>query len=82
LAERINPDPVNVKILIPANGWSEADRQGGPLYDPEMNQLFTRRLKQLLNPQIEIQEVDHHINDAAFGKIAANVMDEMVQGKQ
>ncbi len=82
MAEKINPDPARVKILVPTNGWSEADRQGGPLYDPEMNQLFTQRLKQLLNPQIEIQEVDHHINDAAFGVIAANVMDEMVRSKQ
>jgi uncharacterized protein (UPF0261 family) len=81
LAERINPDPGNVKILVPTSGWSEADRQGGPLYDPEMNALFTQRLRQLLTPQIEIQEVDHHINDAAFGEIAANVMDEMVRSK-
>ena len=79
LSERINPDPANVKILVPNKGWSEADRQGGPLYDPEMNQLFMRHLRQLLDPQIEIREVDHHINDAAFGEIAATVMDEMVQ---
>ena len=82
LAERINPDPANVKILVPTNGWSEADRQGGPLYDPDMNKLFTQRLKQLLNSQIKIQEVDHHINDAEFGMIAADVMHEMVRGKQ
>ena len=82
LAQRINPGPANVKILVPTNGWSDADRQGGPLYDPEMNQLFTQRLKQLLNPQIEIQEADHHINDAAFGEITANAMDEMIRSKQ
>jgi uncharacterized protein (UPF0261 family) len=82
LAERINPDPANVKILVPTNGWSEADRQGGPLYDPEMNQLFMQRLKQLLNPQIEIQEVDHHINDPAFGMIAATAMHDMMRSKQ
>jgi uncharacterized protein (UPF0261 family) len=82
LSERINPKPENVKILVPNNGWSEADRQGGPLYDPEMNQLFMQQLRQLLNPQIDIREVDHHINDAAFGEIAAEVMDEMVRGKQ
>jgi uncharacterized protein (UPF0261 family) len=80
LAEKLNKDISNVKVLSPTRGWSEADRQDGPLYDPEMNKLFTQRLKQLLNPQIEIQEVDHHINDAEFGEIAAKVMDEMVRG--
>lgn len=79
LAEKLNKDTANIKVLIPIKGWSEADRQGGPLYDPDMNRLFTQRLKQLLNPQIKIQEVEHHINDAVFGKIAAKVMDEMVQ---
>ena len=79
LAEKLNKDIANVKVLSPTRGWSEADRQDGPLYDPEMNRLFTQRLKQLLNPQIEIQEVDHHINDATFGEIAANIMDEMVR---
>jgi uncharacterized protein (UPF0261 family) len=79
LAEKLNKDTANVKVLVPTKGWSEADRQDGPLYDPEMNQLFVQQLKKLLNPHIEIQKVDHHINDAAFGEIAAYVMDEMVR---
>ena len=79
LAEKLNLDPTYIKVLIPIKGWSEADREGGALHDPDMNQLFTQRLKQILNPQIEIQEIDHHINDAVFGEIAAKVMDEMVR---
>jgi uncharacterized protein (UPF0261 family) len=79
LSGKLNQDPANIKVLIPTRGWSEADRQDGPLYDPEMNQLFTQRLKEKLNARIEIQEVDHHINDEAFGKIAAGTMDEMVK---
>ena len=79
LAEKLNRDAANVKVLIPAKGWSEADRKGGPLYDPDMNLLFTGRLKEVLDPQIEIQEVDQHINDGAFARAAANLMDEMIQ---
>jgi len=79
LAEKLNRDAANVKVLIPAKGWSEADRKGGPLYDPDMNSLFTGRLKEVLNPQIEIQEVDQHINDGAFAQAAANLMDKMIQ---
>ena len=44
-----------------------------------MNIFFTERLRENLNPQIEIQEVGHHINDEEFGLIAAGMMDEMVQ---
>jgi uncharacterized protein (UPF0261 family) len=62
-------------------GWSEADREGGPLYDPPMNRFFTKCLKERLNPKIEFQDVDRHINDAEFGELAAQVMDAMVREK-
>ena len=79
LAEKLNRDAANIKVLIPARGWSEADREGGPLYDPEMNSLFTSRLKEVLDPRIEIREIDRHINDSAFAEVAASLMDEMVR---
>ena len=81
LAEKLNRDAANIKVLIPTRGWSEADREGGPLYDPEMNSLFTGRLKEVLDPGIEIQEVDQHINDSAFAGVAASLMDQMIQNK-
>jgi uncharacterized protein (UPF0261 family) len=78
LAEKLNRDAGNIKVLIPTRGWSEADREGGPLYDPAMNSLFTGRLKKILDPKIEIQEVDQHINDSAFADAAAGLMDRMI----
>jgi uncharacterized protein (UPF0261 family) len=79
LAEKLNREPANVKLLIPKHGWSEADREGGPLYDPDMNSVLTSRLKKILNSRIEIREVNYHINDQTFGWIAAEMMDEMVR---
>ncbi|MCP5051533.1 MAG: hypothetical protein GY940_30475, partial [bacterium] len=79
LAEKLNRDPANINVLIPTRGWSEADREGEPLYDPEMSLAFTGRLKEVLDPQIEIQEMDQHINDSAFAEAAANLMDKMVK---
>jgi uncharacterized protein (UPF0261 family) len=78
LAEKLNQDADNVKVLIPTKGWSEADREGGPLHDPAMNSLFTNRLKEVLDPLIEVQEVNQHINDRAFGDAAAGLMDKMI----
>ncbi len=79
LSEKLNKDPSNIKILIPLQGWSEADRAGGPLYEPLMNQFFAQLFKEKLAPQIQIQEADHHINDPAFATIAAQMMDQMIQ---
>ena len=79
LAEKLNKDPSNIKILVPTQGWSGADKKGGPLYDPDMNEVFLQKFRELLDSQINIQEIDHHINDEAFGQIAANTMDNMVR---
>jgi uncharacterized protein (UPF0261 family) len=79
LSEKLNKDPSNIKILIPLQGWSEADREGGPLYDPPMNQFFRQSFKEKLDPRIQIQETAHHINDPAFAEIAAQMMDQMIQ---
>ena len=79
LAQKLNKGAPNVKVLIPLQGWSEADRDGGPLYNPSMNRFFMQQLREKLDNQINIQETDHHINDASFAAIAAQMMDQMVQ---
>jgi uncharacterized protein (UPF0261 family) len=80
LVEKLNRASTGVRILIPTRGWSEADREGGPLYDPEINAVFVDRLRESLDSRIEIKEVDYHINDIAFAEIASKMMDEMVRG--
>jgi len=79
LAEKLNGNTGNVKALIPVRGWSEADQVGGPLYDPGMNESFVQTFRQSLNPRIEIKEADLHINDPAFARLGATIMDEMLQ---
>lgn len=78
LAEKLNQDPATVKVLIPTLGWSGADRKDGPLYAPEISRAFTEWLKELLNPLIEVREVNYHINDAAFAQIAAGLITQML----
>jgi uncharacterized protein (UPF0261 family) len=80
LAEKLKLDPARVKVLVPKQGFSEADHVNGPLYDPAMNSVFVRKLKKELNPSVEVREADYHINDAAFARLAAEMMDAMVRG--
>jgi uncharacterized protein (UPF0261 family) len=82
LAEKLNMDPTNIRLLVPKGGWSEADREGAPLYDPEMNDKFIGTLKPILDKNIRIRETDHHINDPAFAREASRIMHDMVQGKE
>ena len=79
VAEKLKLDPSHVKVLVPKQGFSEADHVHGPLFDPAMNGIFVRKLKKELNPSVEIREADYHINDAAFARLAAEMMDAMVR---
>jgi uncharacterized protein (UPF0261 family) len=77
LAQKLNLDPSRLKVLVPKKGFSEADHVNGPLYDPPMNRQFVRVLRKELNPSVEVTEVDLHINDPEFGRLAADIMDAM-----
>lgn len=81
LTEKLNLYNADVKLLIPTLGWSEADCDGGPLYDPPVSNAFTEELKQRLNPDIDIRQIRLHINDPSFALLASTVMDEMIQEK-
>lgn len=79
LSEKLNQDTSKIKILIPTRGWSEADGEGRPLYDPAAQDEFMETLRNHLDPNVEIMEADHHINDASFAKLASETMDGMLR---
>lgn len=79
LVKKLNEDPLHVSVLIPNRGWSEADRADGPLFDPGISAVFVSALRKGLDPGIIVREEDLHINDASFGRLAANILHDMVQ---
>ncbi|MCP4694324.1 MAG: hypothetical protein GY859_40205 [Desulfobacterales bacterium] len=81
LSEKLNRSGETVKVLIPMLGWSAADRADGVLHDPEMNDLFIRTFQKDLSPSIAVLKKNFHINDRPFAKIAADMMDQMVNVK-
>lgn len=79
ISEKLNRATGPTKVLIPLKGLSEADAPGGALYEPQTNLVLVSELKRLLIPSIAVIEVDAHINDAAFAKLAVSTLDEMMQ---
>jgi len=79
LAEKLNKDPLNIKVLVPARGWSAADIDGGALYDPAISRIFMDRFKSALGRRIDITEADVHINDPEFAELASDAMDRMIR---
>jgi uncharacterized protein (UPF0261 family) len=81
LAEKLNQSDNPIKILIPLKGWSEADREGGVLYDPESSHAFSDTLERSLKSDVEVLKVDYHINDKEFAQEATDIMIDMIRGK-
>lgn len=68
-----------VKFIIPQKGFSSLSMQGGALYDPEADHAFVKELKRLLDPGIEIIEVDTHINTPDFARAVVKTLKESLE---
>ena len=79
MAERLNRARGPAKVLLPLKGWSEADKEGTPLYDPEGNRVFGKELKRLLNPKIQVIELDVHLNEPIYAETAVTLLDRMIE---
>ena len=66
IADKINQAQGPVQVLLPLQGFSYPNRAGEKLWDPEGNAVFIKTLKAKLTPAIPVEEVNAHINDAAF----------------
>ena len=70
VSEKLNkyPNKKLVKFLIPTRGFSSLGAEGGALYEPETDQAFVDELKRQLHPEIQIIEVDTHLNTPEFAR--------------
>jgi uncharacterized protein (UPF0261 family) len=78
MAERLNRRRGPVKVLLPLRGWSEADKEGEPLYDPEGNRAFGVEFKKLLKPEIEVIDIDAHLNEPVYAETAVALLEKMI----
>jgi uncharacterized protein (UPF0261 family) len=77
VADRLNGSKAPCAVLIPLKGWSSLDREGGPLYDPDADRIFTETLKKQLNSEVPVVEVDLHLNTPEFGKEAVELFHQI-----
>jgi uncharacterized protein (UPF0261 family) len=82
IGEKLNKSKGPTYVLIPKKGWSEADKPGMELFDPKTDQIFVDGLRDIINPNIPIEEVNVHISDPAFALRAVKVLDNMIRSHQ
>jgi len=81
VAEKLNKSTGPVKFLIPTQGWSTLSVQGADLYEPETDRVFSAELKKHLKPDIEVIELETHLNTAEFARAAVDALDEMMKAR-
>ena len=76
VAEKLNghTNKKLVKFIIPTKGFSSISVEGGAIYDPISDQVFIDELKEKLDPEIEIIEVDTHINTPEFAQAVVSAL--------
>lgn len=81
MAEKLNRALSPIVVVIPNKGFSPGNKQGKPLYAPEVDAAFVEALKRSLKPSIRIVEVDAHINDKLFAEQAVDLLCELMQSR-
>jgi uncharacterized protein (UPF0261 family) len=72
LARKLNAATGPARVCLPLRGLSAADREGQPFDDPAARRaLFDAIQANLDLGRVELVELDHHADDAAFGEATA-----------
>ncbi len=74
MAGRLNQSVGPTAVVIPQQGFSSEDRQGGAIYDPEANQAFVDVLAASLRNDIRLHLIDAHINTDRFATAACRIL--------
>ena len=59
----------NASIILPLKGISQIDAEGDIFYNPEVNRALFNSVKENATEDLEVVEVDAHINDDVFSRI-------------
>ena len=82
VADRLNSSKAPCAVLIPLKGWSSLDKEGRPLFSPEADRAFVKALKEKLNSNIPVNEVNLHLNTPEFGKEAVELFHQIFTQKK
>lgn len=94
VAQKVNKASGPTVVAIPLRGWSQYDREDGPMcvdymgndtkvkwYNPENDQAFVESVEKYVEKtktNVEVMKFDLHINDPEFAELTAKILDDMI----
>lgn len=79
LAEKVNRSSARVKVLLPLGGISKISAKGGEFYEPEIDALLFKNIKENLKNSIPVEEVRANINTIDFAEQAVKSLLELME---
>lgn len=79
ISQRLNLSNGKTAVLLPLLGISKISRPGEFFYDPEADQALFQAIRENINENIDIIEIDTHINDPVFAEAAVNKLLELMK---
>ncbi len=79
MVKRLNQASAPVIVAIPKGGFSFYNKDGLHFRDTAADAAFVRTLKMKLKPEIEICELDGHVNDAVFIEAILLLFERLMQ---
>ena len=79
IARKLNAASGPVTLFIPLEGVSLIDTEGQVFWDPEADRALFDALREMLDPGVDVREVDTDVNDPAFARAMADTLHEHYQ---
>jgi uncharacterized protein (UPF0261 family) len=79
IAKKLSAACGPVALFVPLRGVSAISGEGGPFYDAAADKALFGALRQNLGKNVEMHEVDAHINDPEFAQAMAAKLDEYMK---
>jgi uncharacterized protein (UPF0261 family) len=79
MVERLNQATAPVIVAIPKGGFSFYNKDGLHFRDRAADEAFIQTLKAKLNPEIEVYEMDGHVNERVFIEAILSVFERLMQ---
>ncbi len=82
VAVKLSAAKGKVALFIPLQGISAIAGEGGPFFDPAADAALFGAVRANLGPNVELHELDVHINDPEFAHAMAARLDEFLGGER
>lgn len=79
LAQKVNQATGPVTVVLPLNGLSQIDSEGGIFYRPDINKRLFKAIKNNVSPPVNVIESMAHINDEAFSELVVDCLIELMK---